>query len=149
VSRDIRNCRRCGKIMIYVGIPICEECLKKEEEYYEIVRRYLDEHPRSSVKEISEATGVPADVIMKFVRQGSLVATESLSGMLTCEICGKPIRMGRVCAECAEELMDATGKALRRRIGDEVAPNGRNRSKMYSMDLIARRRGPRDKDNDN
>jgi len=125
--------------MIYVGIPICEECLKKEEEYYEVVRRYLEEHPRSSVREISEATDIPPDVIMKFVRQGSLVAMAT--GLLSCEICGKPIQMGRVCPECAEELMSATGKASKRSGRDKTASNDRSQSKMYSMDMIVRRRG--------
>lgn len=143
MNRDVRNCRRCGKIMIYVGIPLCEECLKKEEEYYEAVRRYLDEHPRSSVREISEATSIPAEVIMKFVRQGSLVALENVSGMLACEICGKPIKMGRVCPECAEALMSATGNISRRPGGETGISSSRTQSKMYSMDMITRRRGPR------
>jgi RNA polymerase subunit RPABC4/transcription elongation factor Spt4 len=141
MHRDIRNCRRCGRIMIYVGIPICEKCLKKEEEYYDIVRRYLDEHPRSSVREIGDATGVPVEVIMKFVRQGSLVALEAAGGMLACEICGKSIEIGRVCPECAEALLSATGKLSNKILADKKTTGDKTPSRMYSMDMISRRRG--------
>ena len=141
MSREVRNCRRCGRLMIYVGIPVCEKCLRKEEEYYDIVRRYLDEHPRSSVREIADATGVPVDIIIQFVRQGSLVALEAASEILECEICGKPIQMGRVCPECAQELLSATAKVLKRTAGDSQASGDKTSSRMYSMDMISKRRG--------
>jgi ribosomal protein L32 len=134
VNRDIRNCRRCGKIIIYVGIPVCEECLRKEEEYYDVVKRYLDEHPRSSVREISDATAVPVEVVMEFVRQGSLVASGGASEVLSCRICGESIPSGRVCPKCAAALISATGKPSRKAVDDKIP------SRMYSMDMIARRK---------
>jgi ribosomal protein L32 len=135
VNRDVRNCKRCGKIMIYVGIPICEECLRKEEEYYEAVRRYLDDQPGSNIKEISEATRVPVEIVMEFVRQGSLVASRIASELLSCKICGEPIQWGRVCPKCAAALTSTTEK-VKHKASDDTRP-----ARMYSMDMISRRKG--------
>ena len=75
MAREIRNCRRCGKLFVYVGVPVCEACVKKEEEQYARVRQYLDENPRAGVKETSEATEVPVEMVIEFVRKGLLVTS--------------------------------------------------------------------------
>ncbi len=135
MNRDVRNCRRCGKIMIYVGIPICEECLRKEEEYYEAVKRYLDDNPGSNIRDISEATRVPVEIVMEFVRQGSLIASRVASEVLTCKICGEPIERGVVCPKCAAALTSTAEKAQRKAFDDKRP------ARMYSMDMISRRKG--------
>lgn len=143
MAPEVRNCRRCGKIFVYVGVPVCEDCLKKEEEQYAKVKRYLDEHPRAGVRETSEATDVPAEVIVEFVRRGILI-TSSRSGEnhVLCAICGKPISSGRVCPKCETALISATGKmpSVRTQKVDSAPGDDNRRSRMYSIDMIVRKK---------
>ncbi|MGI6633400.1 MAG: MerR family transcriptional regulator [Bacillota bacterium] len=136
MAREIRNCRRCGKLFVYVGVPVCEACVKKEEEQYARVRQYLDENPRAGVKETSEATEVPVEMVIEFVRKGLLV-TSGGSGIegISCAICGKRISSGRVCPKCEADLLTATGRSRPVAVGDD-----KKMSRMYSMDMISRRK---------
>jgi len=133
----MRNCKRCGKLFLYAGVPICPACIEKEEEQFRQVKSYLDEHPRSGVSEISEGTGVPVEVVIEFLRQGLLVSQPGPEGQLTCMICKRPITKGRICARC-EAALNATRAELsgsgRSREESEHLPS--DESRMYVMDLI-------------
>ena len=135
--REMRNCKRCGKVFLYTGVPICPECVEKEERQFSHVKKYLDEHPRSGVSEISEGTGVPVEVVIEFLRQGLLVSQPGPEGQLTCIICKRPITKGRICAKC-----EATLKATRAELSGSVRPQEASeplqavKSRMYVMDLI-------------
>ncbi|MDI3281482.1 MAG: MerR family transcriptional regulator [Bacillota bacterium] len=100
---ELRNCIRCGKLFAYVNKPICPECVRKEEEDFERVRRYLRENPRATVMEVAEATEVDQHLIQQWLREGRLISTE-FHLMTECERCGRPIPGGRYCKQCAEEL---------------------------------------------
>ncbi len=109
---EMKNCRRCGKIFSYNGNHICTECVEKEEEEFKIVKEYIYDHPKCSVTEVSEATGVTAKTIMNFLRQDRLEAVEGMSNLLTCEKCGVPIKSGRYCESCVDKLKKETSKLL-------------------------------------
>lgn len=139
MGSGLRNCKRCGRIFVYAGVPICPECLEREENQYRKVKRYLDANPRSGVDETSEQTGVPPEMVIEFLRQGLLVNAAGPDGQLTCMICHKPIIKGRLCPRCEASLAAAAGKgappdresSLRERLSD--------RDRMYVIDLITKR----------
>lgn len=136
MAREVRNCKRCGRIFVYVGVPICEDCLRKEEEQYAKVRRYLDENPRAGVRETSEATDVPVEIVMEFIRKGLLITSSGVGEeKVTCAICGRPIPSGRVCAKCEAALVTASGKRPPAVLADD-----KSQSRMYSIDMIFRRK---------
>jgi hypothetical protein len=140
VTREVRNCKRCGKIFVYAGIPVCPECLEKEEEQYRKVKRYLDEHPRAGVSETSEGTGVPVEVVVEFLRQGLLVTQAGPAGQLTCMICKKPITRGRLCPRC-EALLGASsagGQSPGSEGPPKELPRDPSKERMYVMDMIGR-----------
>jgi len=142
VANDLKNCKRCGKIFMYAGVPICPECLAKEEEQYRKVKRYLDKHPRAGVKETSEETGVPTGIVIEFLRQGLLVAVSGPEGQLTCMICKRPIMSGKICPKCEEGLAIAAGKAPPQDAWDRLnkSTGYPNKERMYVMEMISKKK---------
>lgn len=55
---NLRNCPQCGKLFVYNIRNLCPECIKKDEKDFGCVRDYLYNHPRATIEEISEETGV-------------------------------------------------------------------------------------------
>ncbi len=142
MAREVRNCKRCGKIFVYAGVAVCPECLQKEEEQYKKVKRFLDEHPRAGVRETSDETGVPTEVVVEFVRQGLLVTHAGPGGQLTCMICKKPITRGRLCPRC-EGLLGAAAGRPQAPEPDESAkelPRGSTKERMYVMEMIGKKK---------
>jgi flagellar operon protein (TIGR03826 family) len=108
---DLRNCSKCGRLFGYTGNPLCSFCLEEEEDEYVIVRDYLYDNPGSSAAEVSEATGVDTEKIMRFLREERLqISSENQNMLLECESCGKPIVTGRFCHKCKDNLKNALRK---------------------------------------
>lgn len=101
---DIKNCKRCGRIFQYVGNPLCQDCLKEDEEEFNKVRTYVADHSKPSIKETSLATGVDEKKIIKYLRDGRLMRAGCAWEVLECESCGAPIKGGRFCDRCANQL---------------------------------------------
>ncbi len=99
---DFRNCKRCGKLFVYNGIPLCNACVQEDEETYKLVKEYIEKHPRCTTIEVSEALDVPVEKILQFLREGKLeLSSDNPNIVLGCERCGRPINTGRYCKECA------------------------------------------------
>jgi flagellar operon protein (TIGR03826 family) len=101
---ELKKCPRCGKLFAYSALPVCNECLQKEEADFTKVRDYLRENPDSGLKETSEGAEVSENLIIKFLKEGRLIATNAFIGVLSCERCGKHINSGRFCDKCIVEL---------------------------------------------
>jgi ribosomal protein L32 len=94
------NCPRCGKLFMRQNAPICEPCVKEEDEIFETVRLFVKENPRCSMNEVSEACDVPLKRIKQYIKDGKLDATEGMAKDVTCSKCGRPILSGRMCSAC-------------------------------------------------
>lgn len=104
---DIVNCTRCGGI--YVKNPvrdICDQCYKEEEEAFDKVSSYLKkrEHRTASMLQVVRDTGVPEELIMKFIKKGRIKLVQFPNLAYPCEKCGKPIQTGKFCDECITEF---------------------------------------------
>jgi flagellar operon protein (TIGR03826 family) len=98
------NCPRCGKVFVRIREPICEKCIKEEEENFEKVRTYLKEYPNRSIHDVSLETEVPVKRILKYIQEGRIEATQGMADDVRCGKCGKPLVKGRMCEACAVEL---------------------------------------------
>lgn len=97
---NLKNCPRCGRVFpAGAGRDICSKCMEAEDDDYAIVRRYVRDHPRSTVIEVAEETGVDEEVILQYLRDGRLMSN-TFSSVINCERCGKSIRGGRYCDSC-------------------------------------------------
>ncbi len=103
----LANCSNCGRVFVKTSIrDICEECYKNEEEAFEKVNRFLKkrENRTASMAQIVEATGVPEELILKFIRKGRIRLVQFPNLAYPCEKCGRPITKGRICKKCSKEL---------------------------------------------
>ena len=138
---DLRNCSRCGKLFAYYGRSICNNCMEKEEEEFKIVKEYLYDHPKATVFEVSEATEVSVDKIMRFLREERLeISSENVNLILECESCGVPIKTGKYCKECRDELTNEMQRefGIGRHKRETIKTSGKE--KMY---VIRKREGRR------
>lgn len=102
---SVKNCTRCGRMFQAEGVSkLCDRCRDNDEEDFKVVREYVYDNPNSNIPEVAENTGVAEEKILKFLRQGKLVLKDELSMVLDCERCGKPIKSGRYCDSCTQEM---------------------------------------------
>mgnify|MGYP001809863811 CR=1 FL=1 len=113
---DIKNCRRCRKIIMWASGPqLCEDCKRLEEEDFERVRKFVRDFPGATIQEVSAATEVSQATIHKYLKDGRLEVTADSPIAIQCENCGARIRSGRFCPKCASTLardMMSAGRAL-------------------------------------
>lgn len=126
-SLSLRNCVECGALFASSGATRCPGCIEREEEAFETVRAYLMGRSTATVDEICEATGVPHAVILKFLKQGRLLAQKIQGVTLQCDVCGAPVATGRLCESCWKMLKAET---------DQKPPiQDRATERMYTFNL--------------
>jgi len=98
-----------------VGKKICSDCLQKLDEDFIVIREYLYDHDGAGIEEVSEATGVTRKTILHLLKEERLLVGDENGngcGILTCESCRKPIRTGRMCANCKKEVLTAIQQSV-------------------------------------
>ncbi|MCR5526407.1 MAG: hypothetical protein K6F39_03390 [Lachnospiraceae bacterium] len=98
------RCPDCEVMLEYNGLGEykCPKCGKIYKDDFGRVREYLDEHRGATVTEIASVTGVQETLITRMLRDERLEVAEGSKTFLACEACGKPIRSGYYCDECAQ-----------------------------------------------
>ena len=99
---EMANCLRCKKLFSKFSVPICEECVKKDEELFQTVKEFLTVHPKSTILKISQETGATHKKITDWLREGRLELAER--GEITCRHCGIGITTGTFCPTCLVEV---------------------------------------------
>ena len=99
-----RNCPRCGKLFVKIREPICDQCVKEEEQIFENVRDYVRDNPDQTIQVICDACNVKPGRILQYIKEGRLEASKGLQGESLCSRCGKPILSGRMCEKCVLEV---------------------------------------------
>lgn len=103
MGMSLRNCARCGRLTDGRFGSLCPECKREDAEAFEKVEKYLRQHPDANLMQVSEGTGVDADHIRRFLRDGRLEIVGDPDA-LHCERCGASITTGRLCSDCVREL---------------------------------------------
>lgn len=110
---NIRNCRKCKKIFNYVMGPIlCPSCRQEQEDKFQEVKKYVQEHTRCGMREVSEACEVSLNQIQQWLREERLILTADSPIGIECEKCGKIIRGGKFCPECAKKMAHSFEAAI-------------------------------------
>ena len=69
----LKNCVRCGKMFNSEGAEeLCSDCVVEESKDLRKVTDFLRKNPMASVMTVHEKTGIPQQVIFRFVKSGSL-----------------------------------------------------------------------------
>ena len=109
MAGKIKNCPMCGKLFNDTGHKVCMDCYDKLQEKEHEVVEYVRDHRGAKIPEICEATGAPAGMIKKMIREGRF---EQIGVKMSypCEKCGAPIVTGKICQSCEEAARSALQK---------------------------------------
>ena len=132
---NVKTCRKCRRLFNYVMGPwLCVNCREEEEEKFQEVKKYVMEHGRCSMQEVSEACEVTMSQIKQWLREERLVLSDDSPMGIGCEKCGKSIKGGRFCNECLTEITSSLKNAsnsMKKDIpGPEPKKNNRDGDKM-------------------
>ena len=108
---EVKNCPECGRLFNYIRTNLCQVCVKEAEEEFQIVRKYLREHPNVSILELSEATEISEEKIIQWIEEGRLESKLFKDAPLKCEKCGTAIYSGRQCEPCGKGLLNDLSRA--------------------------------------
>ena len=139
---EVRNCRRCGEMFVYVGRDICPHCREEDERDFDRVREYLRQYPRADIQELHRETGVEKEKILGFLREGRLeVDKDSARSVLNCRICGTPISRGRICMDCLQKFKQSQAGGAERELDYEnrLPGSSSKNSRMYIKDIWAKK----------
>jgi flagellar operon protein (TIGR03826 family) len=102
---DVRNCRGCGRLFNYLsGPPLCPSCLKALDLKFEEVKKYVYDHPRCDMQEVSKECNVSVQQIRQWIREERLSFADDSPIGIDCEGCGATIKTGRYCKACKDRL---------------------------------------------
>ena len=115
---NIRTCAKCRRLFNYVmGPSFCPDCRAKEEDKFQDVKKYVQEHGGANMKEVAEACDVSVKQIQQWLRDSRLMLSEDSPLNIECERCGKMIRGGKFCTACSNEM----AAKLQAAMGDPLA----------------------------
>ena len=109
---NIIQCQFCKKPFASIGGRICPACLEQIDKDFITVRDYIYEHKHSNIDKISEETEVKKQIIVHLLKEGRLIidGPDGGGGLLSCEMCKKPINTGRLCQECMGQVASSMDK---------------------------------------
>ena len=117
MAGKMKNCSSCGKGFVAINnARICMDCREKEEKWEREIVEYVRDHPKSTIAEIVEATGVQEPVIRRMIREGRFVST-GIELYYPCEKCGSPIDKGQYCDKCQREMREELTAAIAKKSG--------------------------------
>jgi len=125
---NIIQCHFCKKPFQSLGGRICGNCLEKIDKDFITVRDYIYENKHADMDTVSEETGVSKQIIMHLLKEGRLIVDdpEDSGGLLTCEVCKKPIRTGRMCKDCKDAVATTMQKSMTRKPFENQRSNSAN-----------------------
>ncbi|WP_433744813.1 TIGR03826 family flagellar region protein [Falsibacillus pallidus] len=104
---EITNCPTCNSIFAKNAFrDVCDKCFKEEEKQYDTVYGFLRkrENRAATIPTIVAQTGVPEDLIHKFVRKGRFNIAHFPNLGYPCDKCGTIIKQGKICENCSSSL---------------------------------------------
>ncbi|TMV47168.1 flagellar protein [Paenibacillus mesophilus] len=101
---NLSNCPQCGKVYVKNSYNMCPNCLREIEDQYRKCVDHLRKNRSCTLHELSEETGVPVRMIIRFIREGRIAAKDAPNVLTPCESCGEPIKEGTLCANCRSQL---------------------------------------------
>ena len=137
---NLKNCKRCGKLFLRVSRDICPDCFKQEEEDFEKVKKYLDDHPKAKIIEVSTETGVSQKQIKKFIEEGRLMASKYEAISVECRSCGAEITAGKYCEKCQEKLSKGFEAAKGDEQKKEKDTSQKEAGRIHIQDRLDRRK---------
>ena len=105
---------------------------KKLEDKFHEVKQYLEDHPGASVEQTATDNDISTKQIRQWVKEERLILSSATEAGIVCEKCGKPIRTGRFCDKCKENMANAFQNAYPKKEEPKKQDtiSGRDRDRM-------------------
>jgi rRNA maturation endonuclease Nob1 len=98
-----KECEKCGTRFIEVReSKLCPSCRSKAEKNFVKVTEYIYDNPSANLAEIADETGVAESDIETWSVEGKI--KDYIRPAVRCEVCGKGIKIGRICQKCQSGL---------------------------------------------
>lgn len=107
-------CRNCGALIPHERGELCSRCRDLDSVALDKVKDYLDYHPAATAEKVAEKTGIEAERVLRFAREGALSTVEYINIRIPCEQCGAMITSGRFCKRCADRLAGGLERAVKK-----------------------------------
>lgn len=136
---DVRNCKKCGKLYNHnISLPrgICPACHEEQEKKFIEVKEYIGGHRSCTVPEVAEACEVTTQQIKQWLREERLEFSTEAGDVLSCESCGEPIRTGRFCEKCKQNMANTLQNSMPQRQAPAAEPkkDSKENPKMRFLD---------------
>jgi len=117
----------CKKPFTSLGGRICPACNEQIDRDFITVRDYIYDHKQSNIDKIAEETEVKKSIIIHLLKEGRLIIdSPDGDGVLSCEMCKKPINTGRLCKECTGNVASSMDKNVSSNKKPDSKPVERN-----------------------
>lgn len=101
---NLKRCEECGRMFSPdKGETVCSKCLSNDERDLKNIKEYVRDHPDATVPEISDRIKIGEDKILQFMDDGRLNLDDE-EELGHCSKCGKLIKSGRFCTDCASDM---------------------------------------------
>ncbi len=132
---EVKNCRDCGRLFNYIGGPrLCGNCKAKLEEKFDEVKEFIRANKSATIAVVSEECEVSQKQITQWIREERLEFSEDSSVTLQCETCGAPIRTGRYCNACRNNVKNDFKNAYPTAAAPQQQKAKRDGEKMRFLD---------------
>ena len=92
---------------------MCPACREASETKFQEVKDYIRENRGVGIQEVAEACEVDPAQIRQWLREDRLEVTEDSAVFLNCEGCGAPIRSGKFCEKCKQDMTKGFDQVLK------------------------------------
>ena len=133
---DVRNCKKCGRMFNYaMGPAVCPRCKEDLEEKFQEVKKYVYEHQGCGIQEVSDECEVSTQQIKQWLKEERLEFSSDSQVMINCEKCGVPIRSGRFCDKCKNDMTHNLQSAYKKAAVTVQKPKeSKENPKMHFLD---------------
>lgn len=99
----LQNCRECDRIFSHPTNKLCPQCIRDQNNQFNLVKDYLRKNPNSLLREVVQETEVSIERIKEFIKEGRLKIVPP-DYYHECQLCGTKITSGKICNKCQLEL---------------------------------------------
>ena len=132
---DVKNCKDCGRLFNYVGgVQLCPACKDKLEDKFKEVKDFIQDNGKSTLEEVSEKCEVSVKQLKQWIREERLTFSDDSPITVECESCGAPIKSGRFCKNCSDNLANGFKDAFAKPVKQEKVERRATTNKMRFLD---------------
>ncbi|KIL35389.1 hypothetical protein SD71_13825 [Cohnella kolymensis] len=101
---NVANCPRCNAIFQMNSRNLCSNCSAEDDRQLHLIESILKRNRHLTTEEVAAAASVPAERIRSWIRIGRIRLYDYPNLTDTCDMCGGPLRKGKLCASCTTKL---------------------------------------------